>query len=277
MADPGVAEAFTRLVDLMARLRAPGGCPWDREQTPATLRPYLLEEVYEVLEAIDAGDAVHLRDELGDLLLQIVFQSQLAAEAGRFTVAEVAHAIADKLVRRHPHVFGDIEVRDAGEVVRNWRRIKAEERRTAGEDGDLFAGVPAASPALVRAEQLGEKAGHVGLDWPDARGVLEKLREETVELEAALAAGDRAASEHELGDLLLAAAGLTRARQGGHQGRAAPQQRGSQDLPPRARGGRARYDLVSRDGGAGRRGRRLRFDSAPPSGVPRSAAARGAS
>ena len=210
MADPSVAEAFTRLVDLMARLRAPGGCPWDREQTPASLRPYLLEEVYEVLEAIDAGDAAHLRDELGDLLLQIVFQSQLAAEAGRFTVAEVARAIADKLVRRHPHVFGDVEVRDAGEVVRNWRRIKAEERRTAGEDGDLFAGVPAASPALVRAEQLGEKAGHVGLDWPDAHGVLEKLREETAELEAALAAGDRAAIEHELGDLLLAAASLGR-------------------------------------------------------------------
>src|SRR5438046_5449253 len=136
MADPGVAEAFTRLVDLMARLRAPGGCPWDREQTPVSLRPYLLEEVYEVLEAIDAGDAAHLRDELGDLLLQIVFQSQLAAEAGRFTVAEVARAIADKLVRRHPHVFGDVEVRDAGEVVRNWRRIKAEERRTAAGTAD---------------------------------------------------------------------------------------------------------------------------------------------
>src|SRR5213079_2923272 len=118
---------FTRLVDLMARLRAPGGCPWDREQTPASLRPYLLEEVYEVLEAIDADDPAHLRDELGDLLLQIVFQSEIA-----------------------------------GEVVRNWRRIKAEERRTAGEDGDLFAGVPAALPALLRAEQLGEKAGHVG-------------------------------------------------------------------------------------------------------------------
>jgi len=194
----------------MARLRAPGGCPWDREQTPASLRPYLLEEVYEVLEAIDADDPAHLRDELGDLLLQIVFQSELAAEAGRFTVADVARAIVDKLVRRHPHVFGDVRVRDAGEVVRNWRRIKAEERRTAGEDGDLFAGVPAALPALLRAEQLGEKAGHVGLDWPDARGVLEKLHEETAELAAALAAGDRAAIEHELGDLLLAAASLGR-------------------------------------------------------------------
>src|SRR5207245_2089803 len=144
--DAGVGEAFTRLVELMARLRAPGGCPWDREQTSASLRPYLLEEVYEVLEAIDAGDAGHLRDELGDLLLQIVFQSQLASEAGRFTIADVACAIVDKLVRRHPHVFGDVEVRDAGEVVRNWRRIKAEERRTTGEAGDPFAGVPAAPP-----------------------------------------------------------------------------------------------------------------------------------
>ncbi len=210
MADPSVAEAFTRLVDIMARLRAPGGCPWDREQTPATLRPYLLEEVYEVLEAIDAGDAGHLRDELGDLLLQIVFQSQLAAETGGFTVADVARAIAEKLVRRHPHVFGDVQVRDADEVVRNWRRIKADERRAAGEDGDLFAGVPVALPALVRGQQLGEKAGHVGLDWPDAHGVLDKLREELAELTAAAASGERARIEHELGDLLLAATSLGR-------------------------------------------------------------------
>src|SRR5437016_7612104 len=204
MADPSVAEAFTRLVDLMARLRAPGGCPWDREQTPVSLRPYLLEEVYEVLEAIDAGDAAHLRDELGDLLLQIVFQSQLAAEVGRFTVADVATAIADKLVRRHPHVFGDVQVRDAEEVVRNWRRIKAEERRSKGEDGDVFAGVPPALPALLRAEQLGEKAAHVGLDWANTPGALEKAREELHELEAAIAMGDRSAIEAELGDLLQA-------------------------------------------------------------------------
>src|SRR5438093_8901666 len=202
MADPSVTETFTRLVDLMARLRAPGGCPWDREQTPASLRPYLLEEVYEVLEAIDAGDPAHLRDELGDLLLQIVFQSQLATEAGRFTVADVARAIADKLVRRHPHVFGDVQVRDADEVMRNWRRLKAAEREAKGETGAL-AGVPRALPALVRAEQLGEKAGHVGLDWPDATGVLDKVREELAELEAAIAAGERPAIEHELGDLLL--------------------------------------------------------------------------
>jgi len=205
---PGAA--FARLVDIMARLRGPGGCPWDREQTSQTLRPYLVEETYEVLDAIDFGDSSALRDELGDLLLQIVFHAQLAAEAGRFTAADVARAIAAKLVRRHPHVFGDVQVRDAEEVIRNWRRIKAEERREKGGDDDLFAGVPKALPALLRADQLGEKAGHVGLDWPDAAAVFDKVREEQHELEAAVASGDRAATEHELGDLLLALASLGR-------------------------------------------------------------------
>lgn len=203
-------EAFIRLVEIMARLRGPGGCPWDREQTPASLRPYLVEETYEVLEAIDGGDPAALRDELGDLLLQIVFHAQLAAEAARFTAADVARAIAAKLVRRHPHVFGDVQVRDADEVVRNWRRIKGEERREKGEDHDVFAGVPAALPALLRADQLGEKAAHVGLDWSAAPAVLEKVHEEGHELEAAIASGDRAAIEHELGDLLLALASLGR-------------------------------------------------------------------
>src|SRR3989442_12828403 len=189
MADRPPVDSFVRLVEIMARLRSPGGCRWDREQSPESLRPYVIEEAYEVVEAIERGDPDALRDELGDLLLQVVFQSQLAAEAGRFTIADVAAAIADKLVRRHPHVFGDVEVRDADEVMRNWRRIKAEERQARGGKHDLLGGVPAASPALVRAEQLGEKAGHVGLDWPDAHGVLDKLREETAELEAALAAG----------------------------------------------------------------------------------------
>src|SRR6267143_740421 len=134
MPDPSVADSFLRLVDLMARLRGPGGCPWDREQSPESLRPYVIEEAYEVVEAIERGDPDALRDELGDLLLQVVFQSQLAAEAGRF-------AIADKLVRRHPHVFGDVEVRDADEVMRNWRRIKAEEQRARGIEPDPLAGV----------------------------------------------------------------------------------------------------------------------------------------
>ncbi len=210
MPDAKVAEAFTRLVDIMARLRGPGGCPWDHEQTPESLRPYLLEEVYEVLEAIDGGDTDAVRDELGDLLLQIVFQSQIAAESGRFTVADVARAISDKLVRRHPHVFADVQVSGADEVVRNWSKIKAEERRAAGKDGDLFASVPRALPGLVRAHQLGEKAAHVGLDWRDAAGVMDKVREEQQELESAVAAGDRAAVEQELGDLLLTLASLGR-------------------------------------------------------------------
>jgi MazG family protein len=210
MSDPRAAEAFARLVEIMAQLRGPEGCPWDREQTPESLRPYLVEEVYEVLEAIDGGDGEAVRDELGDLLLQVVFQSQLAAEAGRFTIADVARAISDKLVRRHPHVFGDVRVRDADEVVRNWKRIKAEERRTKGEAADPFAGVPAALPALVRADQLGEKAAHVGLDWRDADGVIEKVDEERRELAAAIATGDRGAIERELGDLLLAVASLAR-------------------------------------------------------------------
>src|ERR1051326_1261532 len=124
MADPGAIEALTRLVDIMARLRGPGGCPWDREKTPATLRPYLLEEAYEVLDALDRGDPGAIRDELGDLLLQVVFHAQLASEAGDFSIGDVARAIADKLVRRHPHVFGETQVRDAQEVVRNWTRIK---------------------------------------------------------------------------------------------------------------------------------------------------------
>jgi MazG family protein len=210
MPDPRVTETFGRLVDIMARLHGPGGCPWDREQTPASLRPYLLEEAHEVLEAIDDGDPAALRDELGDLLLQVVFQAQLASAAGGFTIADVAQAIADKLVRRHPHVFGDLQVRDADEVVRNWTRIKAEERRRAGASEDLFATVPKGLPALVGAEQVGEQAARVGLDWPDAEAVLAKVREEVEELSAAVAAGDVDAAERELGDLLLAVASVAR-------------------------------------------------------------------
>jgi MazG family protein len=210
MAGDSVADTFTSLVEIMARLRGPGGCPWDHEQTPESLRPYLLEEAYEVLEAIEGGDAAALREELGDLLLQIVFQSQLAAEAGRFTIADVARAISDKLVRRHPHVFGDVRVRDAGEVVRNWGRIKAEERRAAGKDGDHFSGIPAVLPALARAQRLGERARHLGLDWSGVGGVQAKVREEHQELELAIASGDPRAVEHELGDLLLTLTSLAR-------------------------------------------------------------------
>jgi MazG family protein len=210
MADASVTASLEKLVDIMARLRAPGGCPWDREQTPASLRPYLLEETYEVLEAIERGSPAERCDELGDLLLQVVFQAEIAAEAGDFTIADVARAITDKLVRRHPHVFGDVVVRDADEVVRNWHEIKAAERRAAGTDSSLLAGVPAALPALARAQKIGQKAARAGFDWPDVHGVLAKIREEQGELEAAIAAGDLAAAGRELGDLLLTLASVAR-------------------------------------------------------------------
>src|SRR5258706_496367 len=161
MPDPDVTDALARLVDLMARLRAPGGCPWDREQTHATLRPYLLEEAYEVLDAIERGDPAALRDELGDLLLQVVFHAELAREAGTFTVGDVATAIAEKLVRRHPHVFSDVAVRDADDVMRNWRQIKAAQRSAPGE--------PPRGPARRRAG--GGRRGRTGKRAGGARRV----------------------------------------------------------------------------------------------------------
>jgi MazG family protein len=212
MADVDTLESLARLIDIMARLRAPGGCPWDREQTPQSLRPYLVEEAYEVLEAIDRGDDAAVRDELGDVLLQVVFHAEIAAGQGRFRLADVARAIADKLVRRHPHVFGDVEVRDADEVARNWRRIKAEERDAAGHAGagGVLASVPTALPALARAQQIGEKLAHAGFDWSSVTGVLVKADEERRELDEAVRAGDHLAAARELGDLLLTLSSVAR-------------------------------------------------------------------
>jgi MazG family protein len=202
------ARAIDRLIELMDRLRAPGGCPWDREQTPATLKPQLLEECYEVLEAIDSGSSAHLTEELGDLLLHVVFQAQIARENGAFTFAEVANGISDKLVRRHPHVFGAEKVAGAGEVVTLWNDLKQAEKPE--RDGALD-GVPRALPALLRAEALQKKARQVGFDWPDVRGSLEKVREEiaevTTEIEQGQSSGETAA---ELGDLLFSVVNLTR-------------------------------------------------------------------
>lgn len=209
MADPAAVAALARLVDIMHRLRAPGGCPWDREQTPESLRPYLVEETYEVLDALDAGEPNAIRDELGDLLLQVVFHAEIAAEEGHFTIGDVATAIADKLVRRHPHVFADAQADDADAVVANWRRIKAAERAARGEVG-VLAGVSRGLPALARAQQVGDKLAQVGFDWPDAAAVLAKVDEERAELGAALAAGDGAQAGRELGDLLLTLASLAR-------------------------------------------------------------------
>jgi len=200
-------QAFDELVQIMARLRAPGGCPWDREQTHRSIRKYVIEEAYEVAEAIDRDDPGELCGELGDLLLQVVFHAEMARESGRFTIEDVCRAVVEKMRRRHPHVFGDVTVTDSAEVVRNWEAIKALERGTGASAID---GVPRALPALQRAERIGEKAARVGFDWPDASSVLAKVDEERGELGEALAAGESARIEAELGDLLLATANLAR-------------------------------------------------------------------
>ena len=200
---------FARLVEIMATLRSPDGCPWDREQTPDSLKPYLVEETYEVLEALEAKDLPAFKEELGDLLLQIVFHAQLMSENGTFTIEDVAQAIADKLVRRHPHVFSDVKVKDADEVVQNWVRIKAQEK--AGKaDRSILAGVPAGAPALIQAQRLGEKAARVGFDWTSATEVFTKVEEETHELAATLTDHSPEQQEHELGDLLFALTSLAR-------------------------------------------------------------------
>jgi MazG family protein len=205
--------ACARLLSVMDRLRDPGGCPWDREQTLRTLTPYLLEEAHEVIEAIESGDVAHHQEELGDLLFQVVFHSRLAREQGWFDFAKVCDGIAEKLLRRHPHVFADQSVSGSGEVVKNWERIKAEERAAKGQQArSAIGGVPPSLPALVRAERVTEKAAAVGFDWPDQAGVLAKVREELAELEHELSREqpDRERVEAELGDLLFALANLGR-------------------------------------------------------------------
>ena len=209
MSDP--LAAMQRLLGIMDKLRDPGGCPWDREQTLRTLTPYLLEEAHEVIEAIEAGDAAHHKEELGDLLFQVVFQARIAREEGKFDFAGVCDAIGEKLTRRHPHVFGEVTVSGSREVVKNWEKIKADERKEKGQaPRSAIGGVPVSLPALVRGERMTEKAGAVGFDWPDAASVLAKVREELAELEEAMASGQREKIEHELGDLLFAAANLGR-------------------------------------------------------------------
>jgi ATP diphosphatase len=207
-----------RLIDVMAALRAPEtGCPWDIEQSFATIVPYTLEEAYEVADAVERGDRADLCDELGDLLLQVVFHARMAEEEGAFDFGDVVEAITRKLIRRHPHVFGDARDLTSDEVKALWGRIKAEEKReraAAGaprpEAAGVLAGVPHALPALTRALKLQQRAGKVGFDWNDARAVLAKLREEMDEIEAELAAGAEDKVAGEVGDLLFAVANLAR-------------------------------------------------------------------
>ncbi len=206
---------FRDLVSLMDRLREPGGCPWDRQQSYATLRGFLLEECYEVADAIDRGERVALREELGDLLFQVVFLARLAKEEGAFTIEDVVASISDKMVRRHPHVFGDARVRDADDALRQWEEIKRGEREGASEAGhpgeaSVFSGIPRSLPALLKAQRIGDKAARVGFDWPDAAQIFEKAREELSELERASASGDGRAAREELGDVLFSIVMLAR-------------------------------------------------------------------
>jgi MazG family protein len=206
-------ERFQRFCELIARLRGPGGCPWDREQTHASLKPMTIEEAYEVLEAIDHGVSEELAGELGDLLLQVVFHSQIAAEAGRFTIADVVERVSDKMVRRHPHVFGSESADTPEQVLRNWEALKQDERRAKGHASEsLLDSVSKALPAAIEAFQMTTKAGRVGFDWPDAAAVVAKLDEETAELKAVLAAPtpDAARLADEVGDLLFVAVNLAR-------------------------------------------------------------------
>jgi ATP diphosphatase len=208
-------EEIERLVGIMARLRAENGCPWDREQDLRSLRPYLVEECFEVLDEMDqvayGGPWKPYAEELGDLLFQIVFHAQLASELGEFTLAEVAQSISDKLVRRHPHVFGEVKVQGAEQVLANWAQLKAEERKEkTGRHGSVLDGVPRAAPSLLRAERLTEKASRIGFDWPDVKSVREKLEEELGELDRAIQGGKREEIEHELGDVLFTVCNLSR-------------------------------------------------------------------
>jgi len=211
-----IGKHFELLVGLQARLRAPNGCPWDREQTHDSLRTYLVEETYEVLDALDSGDPKKVAGELGDLLLQIVFHSQLAAEAGQFDIRDVIDHIYTKMVRRHPHVFGNVDANTSAEVLKNWEQIKAAERAAKGSGNagtarrSVLDGVPGTLPALLEAHQLTRRAANVGFDWQRMEGLFEKLTEETGELKGVLAQNDSAAREEEVGDLLFVCVNLAR-------------------------------------------------------------------
>ncbi|HEX7758890.1 MAG TPA: nucleoside triphosphate pyrophosphohydrolase [Caulobacteraceae bacterium] len=213
---PAAAPTFGRrpifdLLEIMARLRArEGGCAWDLEQTYATIAPYTVEEAYEVADAIQRGDLNDLRDELGDLLLQVVFHARMAEEDGAFDFDDVARAINAKMIRRHPHVFGDAQQRTAGEQTEAWEVIKAEERSEKGKNQSLLDDVPVGLPALTRAVKLSRRAAGVGFVWPSVKEVLDKLHEEIAELEHEVAAGDLEKARQELGDVLFVCANIGR-------------------------------------------------------------------
>ncbi len=198
---------FERLRAIVALLRSADGCPWDREQTHESLRAGLLEEACEVIDAITRADDENLREELGDLLLQVIFHADLAGERGAFTLEDAAHHVCEKLVRRHPHVFGKADAADTTQVLRQWEQIKRDEK---GAGAGVLDGIPRSLPALIRAQNVQKKAARVGFDWPDVAGVIDKFREEVAELSVEIQSGDAKKIEHEVGDLLFTAVNLAR-------------------------------------------------------------------
>ena len=200
-------DGFKRLCEIVAKLRAPGGCPWDREQTNESLLPATIEEAYEVAEAARAKNDAHFREELGDLLLLVVMHAEIANEAGRFKIDNVLEEISEKLIRRHPHVFGESDARDSGAVLKQWEAIKREEKKG---DSHYLSSLPGALPALMRAQKAQSKAARVNFDWADLRDVIAKVEEEIGELKEAITARDEAAIADEMGDLLFAAVNLAR-------------------------------------------------------------------
>ena len=211
---PASADALAEAIAIMARLRGPGGCPWDREQTFDSIKRHTLEETYEVFDAIERRAWHDLKDELGDLLLQVLFYAQMAAEAGYFTIADVAANLNAKLIRRHPHIFGNVRAADSDAVLRNWEQIKRiEKQASAKPQSSLMEDIPRTMPAMLEAGKLGSRAAKVGFDWPDTEGLFEKLQEEISELKAELSVENlpaASAAEEELGDLLFTAVNLAR-------------------------------------------------------------------
>ena len=203
-------KEFDRLVETVEKLRGPEGCPWDREQTHQSLKPYLIEESYEVLESIDRQSPELLRDELGDLLLQIVLHAQIAAERDEFTLAQVADSIREKMIRRHPHVFGDTRVKDVKEIWRNWEKIKKSEQKDSAQTKSILDTIPAELPALFRASKVQKKASRVGFDGRDSQGVLEKIKEEVLELKQAENTAQKEKLIEEFGDILFSLVNLSR-------------------------------------------------------------------
>ncbi|MCS7311103.1 MAG: nucleoside triphosphate pyrophosphohydrolase, partial [Armatimonadetes bacterium] len=199
-------EGFEGLVEIVAILRSPEGCPWDREQTHESLKPFVVEEAYEVIDAIDSGDPERLCEELGDLLLQVMLHSQLARERGAFDIEQVIQRLNDKLVQRHPHVFGDIALENAEQVLRNWDRLKREQKAHAS----ILEGIPRSMPALLRALEVSKRAARAGFEWDSIHGVLDKLREEEAELRRAIERGEPTPIEAEIGDMLFTMVNIAR-------------------------------------------------------------------